>query len=175
VLLTFQIVFFGTNDASLAEAPNKQHVPLSEFSDNLQKIITHPLVVAHNPKVILVAPPPVNEHLQWLTDQSKGMTSVSRTAASTKSYADAARDVGRNVRVPVVDMWSAFMARANFQDEGWKTGDPIPGSLAVPQNNELVKLMHDGMQYIRLVLERDSHSNQACISLRSDTMYFLTR
>jgi lysophospholipase L1-like esterase len=144
-LLTHQVVFFGANDASLPDSPSKQHIPLPEFKDNLEKIITHPLVVAHSPRIILVAPPPVNEHPMWVYEQSQGLTSLARTAATTKSYADAAVQVGKKLGVPVVDLWKAFMAKARFDHEAWKTGDPIPGSLDMPPNDELVKLMHDGV------------------------------
>ena len=143
-MLTSQFVFFGANDASLLESLNKQHIPLPEFKENLEKIITHPLVVAHNPRIILVAPPPINEHLLWVVDQSHGLTSLARTAASAKSYADAAVAVGKKLNVPVVNLWNAFMARANFDHGSWQTGDFIPGSMDMPQNDELAKLMHDG-------------------------------
>jgi hypothetical protein len=152
VVLIFQIVFFGANDASLPDKPNKQHIPLSEYKDNLEKIITHPLVRAHSPRVILVAPPPVNEHLLWVVDQSYGMTSLAREAASTKEYADAAVLVGSKLGVPVVNLWKAFMAKAKFDDGAWKAGDPLPGSMDMPQNDELVKLMHDG-EFFRSIMD----------------------
>ncbi|KAF2686304.1 SGNH hydrolase [Lentithecium fluviatile CBS 122367] len=141
------VIFFGANDASLAESLNGQHVPLPEYKGNLEKIITHPLVVAHSPRIMLVAPPPINEHLQYLTDQSKGYASLTRTAASTKSYAEVACEVGEKLGVPVVNLWKAFMEKARFQPEGWETGDPLPGSKKVPQNDKLVELMYDGLHF----------------------------
>jgi lysophospholipase L1-like esterase len=87
------------------------------------------------------------------------MTFVSRTAASTKRYADAACEVGKKLGVPVVHLWTAFMTKARFQAEGWKTGDPIPGSMNVLQNDELVKLMHDGVWYLRLRYRGYAHTD----------------
>jgi lysophospholipase L1-like esterase len=144
-------VFFGANDASLHDAPNKQHIPLQEYKDNLEKIITHPKIVAHNPRIILIAPPPINEHLWWPRDQSSGYTSVSRTAATTKDYADAACEVGAKLNIPVVNLWKAFMAKTEFQADGWKPGDQLPGSLAIPRNDALVELMYDGMLFLYLI------------------------
>jgi lysophospholipase L1-like esterase len=137
-------VFFGANDASLPDAPNKQHIPLEEYKANLEKIITHPKIVAHNPRIILIAPPPINEHLWWPRDKSNGYTSVSRIASVTKDYADAARDVGAKLNVPVLDLWKAFMEKADFKMDAWKLGEPLPGSLDIPQNDALVELMYDG-------------------------------
>ncbi|KAF1847661.1 SGNH hydrolase [Cucurbitaria berberidis CBS 394.84] len=145
--IRFLTVFFGANDCSLPDAPNKQHVPLEEYQANLEKIITHPLIQAHNPRILLIAPPPINEHLWWPRDQSNGYTSVSRVASITKDYADAACKVGAKLEVPVVNLWKAFMERANFKSDAWKLGDPLPGSLDIPQNDALVALMYDGLHF----------------------------
>ncbi|PSN74005.1 SGNH hydrolase [Corynespora cassiicola Philippines] len=145
--IRFLLVFFGANDASLPKAQNNQHVPLEEYKANLEKIIAHPQVAAHNARVILVAPPPINEHLQWPSDQEKGLSTLSRVAASTKSYADAACEVGEKLGVPVVNLWKAFMSKTGFDVDTWKVGDAIPGSLSLPQNDVLVELMYDGLHF----------------------------
>lgn len=151
MLLTIKTIFFGANDSSLPDAPNKQHIPLNEYKDNLKRIITHPQIVAHNPHIILIAPPPINEHLWWPRDQSKGYTSVSRVASTTKEYADAVVQVGAELHVPVVNLWKAFMEKVNFKLDAWKAGLPLPGSLEIPQNDVLVELMYDGRTLRHLV------------------------
>jgi isoamyl acetate esterase len=142
--LTHKTVFFGANDASLQDAPNKQHIPLAEYKDNLTKIITHPKVTAHNARIILIAPPPINEHLWWPRDQSNGYTSKTRIASTTKIYADAACEVGAALGVPVVNLWKAFMDKTMFKADTWKSGDPLPGSLEIAQHEALVELLYDG-------------------------------
>lgn len=143
--LTKQTVFFGANDSSLPGAPNKQHVPLDEYKQNLEKIVNHPQIIAHKPRIILIAPPPINEHLWWPRDQSNGHTSVSRLASTTKEYAEAVCEVGARLQIPVVNLWEAFMAKTSFQKGTWKLGDAVPGSLGLAQNDALVELMYDGM------------------------------
>ncbi|KAF1917481.1 SGNH hydrolase-type esterase domain-containing protein [Ampelomyces quisqualis] len=145
--IRFLLVFFGANDASLPDASNKQHIPLDEYKSNIERIITHPQVVAHNPRVLLIAPPPVNEHLWWPRDQASGYPSITRLASATKDYAEAACEVGAKLNVPVVNLWQAFMDKAAFQKHAWKSGDPLPGSLGVPQNDALVELMYDGLHF----------------------------
>lgn len=127
-------------------------MPLPEYKENLKKIITHSLVAAHNPRIILVAPPPVNEHLLWLKDQSSGRTSLARTAATTKTYAEAACDVGLELDVPVVNLWAAFMNKASFDPGTWRVGDLLPGSQDVRQNDQLVELMYDGRLHVLVLL-----------------------
>lgn len=100
--------------------------------------------MAHNPRIILIAPPPINEHLWWPRDQESGYTSVSRTAATTKEYADAVVELGAKLNLPVVNLWKAFMAKTGFQIDGWKVGDLLPGSLETAQSDALVELMYDG-------------------------------
>ncbi|PVI05609.1 SGNH hydrolase [Periconia macrospinosa] len=141
------LIFFGANDASLPKVQNNQHVPLDEYRDNLAKIIQHPQVAAHDPKIVLVAPPPINEYLQWNSDQSKGLNSLSRKAPITKSYADAAVQVAENLGVPVIDLWKAFMAKAGLDLSTWKDGDAIPGSMETEPNDALVELMYDGLHF----------------------------
>lgn len=140
-----KVVFFGANDSALAGAPNKQHIPLDEYKANIEKIVTHPQIVAHKPRIILVAPAPVNEHLWWPRDQNSGYPSVTRVAATTKEYADAVVEVGAKLDIPVINLWKAFMEKADFKIDSWKVGDLLPGSLEATPNDALAELMYDGM------------------------------
>jgi len=143
--IRFLTLFFGANDSSLPGAPNQQHVPLDEYKDNLEKIITHPKITAHSPRIILITPPPINEHLWWPIEQSNGYASVSRVAETTKRYAEAVCDVGRKLNVPVVQLWNAFMAKTALNVDAWRRGDAIPGSVDIPQDDGLGELMYDGL------------------------------
>lgn len=102
--------------------------------------------MAHKPRIILIAPPPINEHLWWPRDQASGYKSVTRLASTTKVYADAVNEIGAKLDLPVVDLWKAFMNKADFKINAWRLGDALPGSLEVTQNDALVELMYDGMK-----------------------------
>jgi len=114
--IRFMTIFFGANDAVLPDSPTHQHVPLQEYKENLRSLITHETIEAHQPRIILITPGPVDEY-QFFARQ--------RTAEHTKLYADACREIGKELGVPVLDLWSVFMAEA-----GWRKGEP---------------LLHDGM------------------------------
>lgn len=120
-------------------SPTGQHVPLEKFKQNLKDIIGHEAVKPHQPTVILITPPPVDEYALELRDLLKGSTGVTRTAEHTKKYADACRDVGSEMGSTVVDLWTAIMARA-----GWQAGDALPGSKTVPRNQVLRDVLRDG-------------------------------
>jgi isoamyl acetate esterase len=137
-----QTVFFGANDACWPTPVNDQSVPVPQFTANLIKIFTHPAIKAQrNVRLIIITPPPINEYMTWLTDQQKGYTSPRRTAEHTKEYADAAREVGKDLNIPVLDMWTMIMLKA-----GWKPGDdPLQGSRALPENLVLKEMLRDGL------------------------------
>ena len=134
------MVFFGANDACLPSTSTGQHVPLIQYKANLRAIVGHSLVKEQQPRLILVTPPPVDEYRLEESDLSKGISEVRRTAEHTKKYADACRDVGSELGVAVLDIWSAFIIGT-----GWRSGEPLPGSKRAPRSRILGELLHDGM------------------------------
>ena len=134
-----QAVFFGANDACLPGSSTDQHVPLELFKQNLIDIIRHSSVIVHRPRIILITPPPVNEFALEESDLLKGLTDPRRTAEHTKRYADATREVGIELDVVVLDIWSIFMAMT-----GWKEGETLVGSKKVGRSNVLDALLADG-------------------------------
>ncbi|KAK7538626.1 SGNH hydrolase-type esterase domain-containing protein [Phyllosticta citribraziliensis] len=133
-------VFFGANDACVKGGSTGQHVPLETYVENLKAICTHDVVKAHNPRLIIITPPPINEWKMEATDQAKGHNGLQRTAEQTKTYANAARKVGEELGIPVLDLWTIFMSRA-----GWVAGEPLPGCKSVPRNDLIEELMYDGL------------------------------
>lgn len=130
-------VFFGANDACIPG--NAQHVPLDEYLANLKATVQHPTVLAHQAKVLLVTPSPVDEYQLESNDLAIGYSGLQRTAANTKRYADACRGLGKQLDVPVVDLWTVFMEAA-----GWKEGGPLPGAKDADRNQVLGSLLVDG-------------------------------
>ena len=113
---------------------------MEQFKKNLIQIATHPLVQAHKPQIILFTPPPVEERLCLENDKTKGINVIRRTAGNTALYAETVRQVGKELNLPVLDVWRSFMNEA-----GWKEGEPLPGSSEIEQNQILVRLLHDGL------------------------------
>ncbi|KAL2221598.1 GDSL Lipase/Acylhydrolase family protein [Thermoascus aurantiacus ATCC 26904] len=136
----FLMIFFGANDAVLPGFD--QHVPLNEYEENLKAIVKHPAMLAQNPRILLLTPPPVNEYQLATLDAQKGFPTPSRTASNTKLYADACREVAASLGVQVVDIWTAFMKAA-----GWQEGQPLPGSKDIPNNEVLESLLSDGLHF----------------------------
>jgi lysophospholipase L1-like esterase len=135
-------IFFGANDARLPntiQAP--QHVPLKEYKENLRKIVQHEAVRAHDARIMLITPPPIDERICEADDASKGIHQIRRDAKITSEYAQAVRDLSRELNVVCLDLWTAFMTRA-----GWKDGKPILGSKDVEQREDgLPKFLKDGL------------------------------
>jgi lysophospholipase L1-like esterase len=109
------------------------------YKENLKTIIQHPATRAQNPRIILISPPPINEYQLESFDAAKETPHPSRTASGTRQYADAAREVGASLNVPVADLWTAFMKTA-----GWEEGQSLVGSRDAPNSETLSSLLTDG-------------------------------
>lgn len=101
-------IWFGANDA--APPPSPQHVPLDRFKANLVhlvNIVKSPTSPYHSPdtRIILITPPPVNSY-QWTT----------RIFAETQAYAEAVKEVGAQVGVPVADVWTEIWDAAGHDE-----------------------------------------------------------
>lgn len=126
-------IFFGANDACVPGSP--QHVPLEEYKHSLRKIINYPGLKLHDTKPILIVPAPVDE---WQ------LGGGDRNTITTAVYADACREVGIELNLPVLDLWTIFMLKA-----GWTQGQqgPLVGSKAAPKNEVLDALLSDGLHF----------------------------
>lgn len=97
------------------------------------------MVKSHSPHILLITPPPVNEYQHILEDIQKGYKELRRTAQHTKLYADACKEIGGNLGVQVVDVWTAFLKNA-----GWIEGEPLIGSIETSRNEIFDSLFSDG-------------------------------
>jgi len=132
-------VFFGANDAVL---PGQlQHIPLEEYRKNLKSILMHQALKQHDTKFVLITPPPICEYMTQEDDASKGKPEIQRLAANTKKYVEVVLSVGKDMKVPTVNLWGAFMQYAG----GWEEGKPFAGSKEIPPNEKLQSLLRDGL------------------------------
>lgn len=80
----------------------------------MKKIITHPNITAHNPKILLVAPPPLDETRIYQYDiEENGLDRLTRTAANSAEYSQLARDVAAEVPGTIlIDLQDALTKHA---------------------------------------------------------------
>ncbi|PNS17464.1 GDSL esterase/lipase [Sphaceloma murrayae] len=141
------VVFLGANDARLPGTPPiDQCVSLNDFKANMRRIIDHPSVVSHRPEFLLVTPPPIDERLCEATDREKGFSVSRRSAAHTAAYAQVVRDLGEEYKIPVVDIWTAFLQEAGLAGS-WDGKTDLPGSKALDINENLRELLNDGLHF----------------------------
>lgn len=117
------MIFFGANDSILDGTA--QHVPLPDFIANLIDLATHDLIKTH-PKLrlVLITPPPKSElmlkhaeaeYIELLKQNGQELPKLARhSQAVTHAYAEAVKEVGRELNIPVVDLWSAITGRLQF-------------------------------------------------------------
>ena len=145
----FMLIFFGANDARLPNTPGgpQQHVPIELFKENLMAITTHACIRAHEGvRTILVTPPPVDERMLEIADQEKyGQPMIRRKAQTTHDYAKVVSYLGKELNVPVLDLWSAMISRSGLNDQ-----QSIPGAKNAPVSNGLQSLFRDGLHFTPL-------------------------
>lgn len=82
------------------------------------------------------------------TTNPDGSREQARTAVLAKEYAQAAALVGKELNLPVIDVWAAFMART-----GWVEGGVLPGTHSLGKNMVLEELMTDGMYTVKIKMK----------------------
>ncbi|KAK4190115.1 SGNH hydrolase-type esterase domain-containing protein [Podospora australis] len=126
--IEYLFILFGANDACVPLPTNHQHVPLEKYKANLARIITHPNIAAHEPKIFLVTPPPLDQILRTRLDLANGHPSVTRHAKISAAYSEAARQVAaENDGVTLVDLWKGIMDTAIAKTPDFDTSGPPLG------------------------------------------------
>ncbi|PMD24566.1 SGNH hydrolase [Hyaloscypha hepaticicola] len=150
--LELLIICFGANDSCLPDDPTGHHVPVDIYRNNLIAMINNARVQAHKPLILLVTPPPIDERQQIITDRARGCTQTRRTVENTERYVKACREVGSQLKIPVVDIWTSF-----FRHAGLIESVDILGCRGIVTNEAFQSLFSDGLHLTsagyRLVFE----------------------
>jgi len=77
-------------------------VAIPKYLGNIRSKLSFPDLKAHNPMIILVTPPPVEEHTRNLIDVAEGFKPM-HTAGTTAEYAQAAKNVAKELGISCVD------------------------------------------------------------------------
>jgi len=108
------VLWWGANDSCLRPSP--QCLPLDKFVANLKTMISmvrSPESEWHSPdtKIILVTPPPMSEAMRKADLASRDPPiELDRTAANTELYVDAVIALGKELDLPVIDMYEPIWA-----------------------------------------------------------------
>ncbi|KAG7133622.1 GDSL esterase/lipase like protein [Verticillium longisporum] len=144
--IEYLLVLLGANDA--VRPMHTQHVAQDKYRANLAKIITHPAIAAHKPKILLVTPPPVDEIRIEVLDKEKGWPETTRYSAISAQYSQLARDVAaEHEGVVLIDLWKALMDHAVAKTPDYETGAgrPLLGTFESGQRGVLADLLPDGL------------------------------
>ncbi len=133
------VVFFGSNDATLAEVNPHQHVDLDRYKANLDKICLQLMsTILPSSSLLLVAPPPVCEERwrEYCTAQSLP-NGEALSNEVTGLYASAVLELGVERGVTTLDLYGELSKRGNLQEyliDGLhlsRHGNEVVGSLMI--------------------------------------------
>ncbi|KAI1761739.1 SGNH hydrolase [Hypoxylon sp. FL1150] len=144
--IEYLLVLLGANDACIDIPTNNQRVPMERYKENLIKIITHEHVKAHNPKILLITPPPLDEIRIEVLDLAKGHPQATRQAANSAKYSETAREVAREIPgVTLIDLQDAIMDEAIALTPSFTKGSSPPLGYPGGQRGALEQLLPDGL------------------------------
>lgn len=165
--LAAAIIWFGANDAARPESNrgtptgNKQHVPLEQYRANLKEIVRR--ISAVCPRVGLITPPPVHDgqRMQFMLE-SFGPDVMAEKAYCDRSndftalYAQAAVDLGKELGIPVLDLWTKLQELPD-----WESGQYLDDGLHfTPKGQETIAEVIAGFLADGLKFPLDSTPNQ---------------
>ncbi|KAG9003922.1 hypothetical protein FRB94_002767 [Tulasnella sp. JGI-2019a] len=116
------VLWIGANDACIPPSP--QHVTIDRFVENLRQMVEFvhgPTSEWYSPdtRIILVTPPPFSETVRKATLAVRDPPQeLDRTASNTKAYAQAVIKLARELKLPVIDVYTAIDSAAGGTDEG---------------------------------------------------------
>jgi lysophospholipase L1-like esterase len=94
----------GANDSALLTGDSdRQHVPLTEYKQNMQEILLSMRKAAPECIIILMTPPPVDDFIR-----AKSHTPIDRCDKAVKEYAEICLELGTTLTLPVIDLYQEF-------------------------------------------------------------------
>ncbi|KAI1103812.1 SGNH hydrolase [Jackrogersella minutella] len=139
------LVLLGANDACLPIPTNTQGVPIDQYKENLIKIITHDHIKAHNPKILLVTPPPIDEIRITELDLAGGHAQATREAAISAAYSETVRKVASETPgVVLIDLHKAILDKATSSTTDFDVSGP-PLGYPKGKRGALEQLLPDGL------------------------------
>ncbi|KAI0976289.1 SGNH hydrolase-type esterase domain-containing protein [Xylaria arbuscula] len=143
--IEYLLVLLGANDACLDTPTNTQRVPIDQYKENLIRIITHEHIKAHNPKILLITPPPLDEMQSFVTDIEKGHKEPTRKAAVSAQYSETVRQVAAELPGTVlIDLQKALMGKAISLTPDYDPSGPLLGHEG-GKRGALEQLLPDGL------------------------------
>jgi lysophospholipase L1-like esterase len=140
------LVLLGANDAALPIPTNTQGIPIEQYKHNLTKIVTHDLIKTHNPKILLVTPPPLDEIRLTELDLAKGHKTATRKASVSAAYSETAREVASEVPgVILIDLHRAILDKAISLSTDFDPSGPPLGYAEGGKRGALEQLVPDGL------------------------------
>ena len=111
-------IFFGANDAALADQNPHHHVSLKDYEANLSTLIERVQTQYNHPSILLITPPPL-DHAQRLAYQKQRYGDLAtgvleRTTETTKLYAQACQKVAKTHQLPCLDLFTAFLEQPQY-------------------------------------------------------------
>ncbi|KAE8959521.1 hypothetical protein PR003_g31848 [Phytophthora rubi] len=106
------MLWLGANDAALPTgSSSEQHVPITQYRDNLIRIVRQFQAMAPDARILLITPPHVDDmarHRRAMKNEGDKHGVADRTNEMAGNYAQVCVATGHQLGVPVVDLHTYF-------------------------------------------------------------------
>lgn len=111
------VISLGANDSwtPIPNCPHNQHVPLSEFENNMKAIVNHFLMAGVDCERVILCTPTPYDSIGW-SQFKQGTQHQTKTNEQVAEYAQAIRTVASEMHVTLIDIHDAFLLWQPFEE-----------------------------------------------------------
>ncbi|CAA2956029.1 GDSL esterase lipase At5g62930 [Olea europaea subsp. europaea] len=157
-------IFFGANDAALlGRTGERQHVPVEEYKENLRRIVQHLKNCSPTVLVVLITPPPIDEHGRLEYARSlygdKATKLPERTNEMTAVYAKHCVELAKELGLPSINLWSKMQETEGWQKKFLSDGLHLTAEGNAVVHEEVVKVFNEaGLSAPKMPYDFPHHS-----------------
>ncbi|CAI9773780.1 unnamed protein product [Fraxinus pennsylvanica] len=157
-------IFFGANDAALLGGTGeRQHVPVEEYKENLRRIVQHLKNSSPTVLVVLITPPPIDEHGRLEYARSlygdKATKFPERTNEMTAVYAKQCVELAKELGLPSINLWSKMQETEGWQKKFLSDGLHLTADGNAVVHEEVVKVFNEaGLSAPKMPYDFPHHS-----------------
>ncbi|CAH1774789.1 unnamed protein product [Owenia fusiformis] len=110
------VLFLGANDSNKAELNPMQHVPLTEFKENIIKMLEYLGSVGVGKEKIIIVSPPASDESAWEVECIKKDRPQTKCNLMAGEYAEGCEEVAAKCGVTCVQLYKAMMKRPDWRN-----------------------------------------------------------
>lgn len=137
------IVYFGGNDSMGSHSSGLgPHVPIEEYTENMRKLAVHLKSLSEKTRIIFLTCPPIHEEYVR-QNLSPYISDLKRSNEACGRYADSCVELCRDLDIKVINLWTAFQKKANWENTCFTDGIHLSSEGSMIVVDEILKVLKE--------------------------------